>query len=77
MGPPLSSAVFAAGTRGDLGAAGALQGRDPAGVIVVRVRIDDELHVLEPKAQLLDVGRDLRRGLRESAIDEHVSLVPT
>ena len=43
-----------------------LQLGDAAGVIRMRVRIEDGLHVGELEAQRLDVGLDLRRGCRAS-----------
>src|SRR5262249_26723714 len=61
--------------RGNLRTAGPLQGRDTAGVVVVRVRVQDELHVFQAEAELPDVRGDLRRGLREAAIDEDVAFL--
>src|SRR5688500_3846051 len=48
-----------------------LQPADAAGVVVMDVRVDDQLHVLDPEAERADVVRNHRRGLRHRAIDEH------
>ena len=43
-------------------------------MIDVRVAHQEDLHVLELEPQLVDVPRDLRAGLGEPAVDEHVPL---
>ena len=60
-------------THGHRGPAGALQGRDAADVIVVRVRGQDPADILGPKAQRPDVPIDQDRRLRESPIKQDVS----
>jgi hypothetical protein len=66
--------ALAGRARGHLCLADALECRDAAGVIVVRMRVENELDVLEFEARGADVGGDQRRRLREAAIDEDVTL---
>ncbi len=57
------------------GAAGPLQRRDPARVIEVRVRVDDQPDVLGSEPQLADVRVDQRRRLRQTAVEQDQPLV--
>ena len=50
-----------------------LELRESAGVVVVRVRIEQDLHVLRVEPELADVGDDLRRRFLESAVEHDVS----
>ena len=52
-----------------------LQGRNPAGMVIMRMRVDNEFHIFHPESKLADVPRDLGSGLRNRAIDENVSVV--
>src|ERR1044071_2825679 len=52
----------------------ALQLRDAAGVIVVRVAAEDVLDVGDFESELLDVRANHRRGLFEAAVEEEVTL---
>src|SRR5689334_14541583 len=42
-------------------------------MVVVRVRVQDELHVVELVTELRDTGRNRRCGLRERAVEQHES----
>lgn len=55
-------------------AAGALQRRDAAGVVDVRVGIKDQLDVLDPEAQLPDVFFDEWRRFGYGAVEQNVAL---
>ncbi len=55
------------------GAAEALQFSDPAGMIKVDVRIQNDLHILDPKSQRTNIRRDLLCRFRESPINQNVS----
>ena len=52
----------------------ALQFQKSACVVEMRVRIDQQLHLLGPKAELSDVGENLRRRLDEAAVEQDVPL---
>lgn len=49
-----------------------LQRGDAAGVIVVLMRIDDQSHVSQSKAERSYVGINQRRRLRQPAINQNV-----
>ena len=66
--------ALAGGAGRHLGLADPNQRRNAAGMIVVSVRIENQLDVLEAEASRLDVLRDQRRRLRQSAVDEDVTL---
>src|SRR6266702_1529832 len=55
-------------------AAQSVQLRDSACMIVVHVGVENELDVLDPKPERLDARDNLRRRLRQIAVDEHMSL---
>ena len=60
--------------RDDFRAAALLQLRDAAGMIEMHVRIENDLDVAELEAELLDVLRDERRGFRQGAVDQNMTL---
>jgi hypothetical protein len=60
-------------TRRHAGAAQMLNFRDPARVVVMGVRVENQLNVFDPEAEFLDVFRDLRYGFREGRVDEDVA----
>ena len=51
-----------------------LQLRDAAGVIVVHVRVQNELDVFDLESELLHMLRDERRRLRQGSVDQHVTV---
>jgi hypothetical protein len=60
--------------RDDFRAAELLQLGNAAGVIVVHVRVENELDVFDLEPELLHVPGDERRGLRQSSVDQHMSI---
>ncbi len=60
--------------RDDFRTADLLQLGDAAGVIVVHVRIQDDLDVVDIESQLLHVLSDQRRRLRQGTVDQHMTL---
>ena len=66
--------AFSRSAGGDRGAGRALQRGDPAGVIVVRVRVHDQFDVFGLEAKLADVRVDDRRGLRQPAVEQDRAL---
>jgi hypothetical protein len=62
------------GARNHSRAAQALQPRKATCMIVMRMRVEEVFHVSNVKAQRVDVGDDLRHGLRHHAIDQKVSI---
>ncbi len=55
-------------------AAQSVQLGDSARMIVVHVGVENELDVLDPKSERLDARDNLRRRLRQIAVDEHMPL---
>lgn len=60
-------------TGGDAGAAQTLQLGDASGMIEVNVRIDDELHVFDAKAESAKVGDNMRDGFGKVGVEEHMT----
>ena len=67
---PARSRSLAGGAGRHCRAARPLERRDPARMIVMRVRIDDQLDVFGLESQLPDVGVDQRCRLRQPAVEE-------
>src|SRR5690349_23138178 len=53
-----------------------LQLAQPTRVVGVRVRVEEDLHVLDAEAELRDAPDDERGGLRIAAVDQDVALRP-
>jgi hypothetical protein len=62
--------------RRDSGAAGPLERRNAAGMVVMSVRVDDQLDVFGLETQLTDVGVDQSGRLFEPAIKQDQACVP-
>jgi hypothetical protein len=60
-------------TGNDTRAALALQFGNASSVIEVNVRIDDQLYILDTKAERADVGDNLRGGFRQCGVDKNVT----
>ena len=56
------------------GAAGPLQRGDAARMVPMRMRIEDDFHILDAKAQRLDAGDDQGRRLRQRAVEQDMAL---
>jgi hypothetical protein len=65
------------GARHGASAAVAHQRRDAAGVVVVGVRVADQVHVLDAEPERPDMGLDQRRRLRQRAVEQDRALEPT
>src|SRR5690606_26313123 len=61
--------------RGDARAAQALQLRDAARVVAMRVRVDDELDVVHAKAERTDALCDEGGGVGQRTVDEHMAVI--
>src|SRR5580658_2659466 len=59
--------------RDELRTGALFQFRQPSGVIVMRMAIEEELYVLKPETELANVRLDLRSSFREAPIEEDVS----
>ena len=71
---PAAFELFGIGFHGHQGRATAfLQLRQPTGVIEMRVRIQQDLHVVQFETQRLDVRFNLRRSLNQAAIQHDVT----
>ena len=65
--------VRARRARRDGGAAGPLECRNTAGMIVMAVRVDDQLDVFGLESKLADVAIDHGGGLLETAVEQDVT----
>ena len=62
------------GARGELRAGVLLQPGEPAGVVEMRMRVEQLLDVGDLEAELLDVRLDLRVRLGQAGVDENMTL---